>query len=634
MELSNVPNLTGQSAPNAYAQLKDVVYPDKTDANYLSTLLKLEKNGNLSITNGTVDGSIINIFRSIQWAIIKGLVSLSDLINTSVVSTLSFLNFADNATFKQFIEQFMPLVIILSLIFMVLAVLVAMSKKELPIIDVLKNGIFSWFVYLLLPILMTYGTAATQSFVAGYNQSNSSPAQIIVKNNLWDLRAMDKAGWNFTTVETMMKNGDGAPNFLTGTYLADGSVTLTTDDIGLIDVNTKLLNKEEKKLSDYGQKIVSHGVATPTNTEYVYTPTLYTLDDDLFAEDTHYYAFSWNFWTIFFSLLALVGVGIIVIWRLFQLETEIIMTWGVGSLMALSQWGTQKRNVEVIQKLFFGFVTLLFTANLLQIYAYGLTYLNTLQTTNDINGVVYIIGLLAFSLAIVDGPKIWQDLFGINAGLSSSVGKTLAMLQGARMLGALAQKGIGAAGRGLGGLGGLFKGSGGDNAAPEMKDPSPDTENRRDVTPDTPALETQPQGLEGNQPQGLGYTPETDANSDPETGGTGGNDGNGGGTTPPDGGDQPQPETPDDKQNSKQRFRLTPDGNIEPIPIDEDNTPEMKDGTDTMSDSPNHQPQMKPSVKEHASSHQGQAENFGETQPEDFGDDDWSYLMDDIPPEF
>ena len=68
----------------------------------------------------------------------------------------------------------------------------------------------------------------------------------------------------------------------------------------------------------------------------------------------------------------------------------------------------------------------------MKVYMIGTAYLeNTLST------FPYLIALIAFSLAVVDGPNIVERLFGIDAGLKNGWGVLAGAYAGGKMVSGL-----------------------------------------------------------------------------------------------------------------------------------------------------------------------------------------------------
>jgi hypothetical protein len=398
--------------------------PELTDNNIVKSLLEFHP----TAYQGWF-GIVVDMFRVIDWAFLRGLCWIADSVATMGTSLLYFLNFYAYKPVQDFIEQFYPFIILASLAFFGIAWTAAMSKKEIPIVDMLKSGAFSWFTFFILPILMIVGVGFTQNLSGGIS-TTATPSASIVKNNVWDVRAIDKANWDYKTIMDLKAKGYGAPNYINETSSSSGKLTVDWDELGYIDPQEKLAVPgwlgwgEDSGLSDYGKKLIQYtvnfGGTNQDGSVDSHKSNLAKLQDNIFGDKSSYYAVSWNGWVIGLSLLAYIFFAALLQIRMVKLETQVFLSWSVGSVVSLTQWGTMKRNWEILSKIGMGFTTLLFTQSLLVLFGLGILQLTDLLSAGKINFITYIVLLIGFGMEMVDGPTLWQQLFGIDAGLESA----------------------------------------------------------------------------------------------------------------------------------------------------------------------------------------------------------------------
>jgi hypothetical protein len=398
--------------------------PDIKDDNIIKSLLEF----NPTAYQGWW-GIILDMVRVVDWAFLRGLCWVADSVATAGTSLLYFLDFYAYKPVQDFVEQFYPFIILASLVFFGVAWIAAMSKKEIPIVDMLKSGAFSWFTFFILPILMIVGVGFTQNLSGGIS-TTATPSAAIVKNNVWDVRAIDRANWDHKTIMDLKAKGYGAPNYINETKNSSGKLTVGWDELGYIDPQEKLAVPgwlgwgDDSGLSDYGKKLVKYTVNYGGNNKDgsvdSHKTNLAKLQNNIFGDKPSYYAVSWNGWVIGLSLLTYIVFAIILQIRMVRLETQIFLSWSVGSVVSLTQWGTTKRNWEILSKIGMGFTTLLFTQSLLVLFGFGITQLTDLLSSGKINFFAYILLLIGFGMEMVDGPALWQQLFGIDAGIQSA----------------------------------------------------------------------------------------------------------------------------------------------------------------------------------------------------------------------
>lgn len=374
------------------------------------------------------DGSwtlFLDILRQLQWGIIKALAWCADSISMASTGVLHFLSFYTYQPVINFLAQYQVYIILASFIFFGIAWIAAMSKKEIPIIDMIKSGAFAWFTFFVLPVLMMVATGAVQNLSQAISTHNT-PSSTILKNNIVDVRALDSAHWDLTAINKIQEEGNGAPNFINTQKNKNGDLTVDWDELNYIDPTARLLNDDEGKLSAYGQKVISNRLSynqykyTSQETgEYSQDKKLKPLSNNMFKEDGHYYTYYWNFWTIVISYLASIIFTGILLLRMVRLETNIFLSWSVGNAISLSQWSTTKRNWEILSKIGMGFTTLLFTQALGVLFNLGLSQLTAMLQSGSINFVEFVVLIFGFGMEMIDGPSLWQQLFGIDAGIKS-----------------------------------------------------------------------------------------------------------------------------------------------------------------------------------------------------------------------
>jgi hypothetical protein len=336
-------------------------------------------------------------------------------------SMLQLLNFYAYQPVVDFLANYGVFVVLASIACFVIAWIAAMSKKEIPIVDMLKNGVFAYFTYFILPIVMIVGVGFVQNVSQSISTTNS-PSAAIVKDNVTDVIAVDNANWDLSTINTLRTQGKGAPNFIGESSDSTGTLSLPKDELDYINPTKTISSDDINNMSDYGQKVVSQQLSYGGYTDGKYDPhkaTLTTFPDNIFQEKGAYYEYSWNFWTIFLSLLASILFTGVLLFRMARLETNIFLNWTTANVISLTQWGNTKRNWEVLSKIGMGLVTLLFTQSLTVLFNLGLSQLSDLLQAGKINIVAFLLLLFGFGMEMIDGPALWQQLFGIDAGIQS-----------------------------------------------------------------------------------------------------------------------------------------------------------------------------------------------------------------------
>ncbi|MED4045468.1 hypothetical protein P4640_20945, partial [Priestia aryabhattai] len=187
-----------------------------------------------------------------------------------------------------------------------------------------------------------------------------------------------------------------------------------------------------------------------------------------------YYRWSWNFWTIAISLFVIGMTLLFTSIKLAKLCYELGFNAILAQLVAPADVADGQKLKAVLKNILNTFLVTIMIFISMKVYLMG-----TIFISDKLEGIPYLIALIAFSIAVVDGPIMCERLFGIDAGLKSGWGALaggFAMAKGLEsginMMGRTAKgganlaKGIGNVGKGLGsgalqtaaGVGGLGKG--------------------------------------------------------------------------------------------------------------------------------------------------------------------------------
>ncbi|MEH7398711.1 pLS20_p028 family conjugation system transmembrane protein, partial [Priestia megaterium] len=246
-------------------------------------------------------------------------------------------------------------------------------------------------------------------------------------------------------------------------------------NIMMIDITEKIDDKfkvnKKDTLSDEGQKILTNKAdITPDGKE-----GLVELNNgwfDFFPE--LYYRWSWNFWTIAISLFVIGMTLLFTSIKLAKLCYELGFNAILAQLVAPADVADGQKLKAVLKNILNTFLVTIMIFISMKVYLMGTVFIS-----DKLEGIPYLIALIAFSIAVVDGPIMCERLFGIDAGLKSGWGALaggFAMAKGLEsgigMIGRTVKgganlaKGVGNVGKGLGsgalqtaaGVGGLGKG--------------------------------------------------------------------------------------------------------------------------------------------------------------------------------
>ncbi|MGG3233725.1 pLS20_p028 family conjugation system transmembrane protein [Priestia flexa] len=402
-------------------------------------------------------GNILTyILRKLGWGCIQVLSFLVDGLEGITDSVLGVKSFFNSPDIQDFIKKIQPfLYVLLAFSFLYIGYMLIIQKK-VNREQIMINIFISMAVLLLLNTSMLKADKFTDQAIEAVDlNEKGTVSEKIIKSNLTDVAQFDLTKWK----SPKLKESNKVPQ----------------KNIMMIDITEKIdgdfkLN-EKDKLSDKGKDILTHKASlTPDGKDGVAE-----LDNgwfDFFPE--LYYRWSWNFWTIAISLFVIGMTLLFTSIKLAKLCYELGFNAILAQLVAPADVADGQKLKAVLKNILNTFLVTIMIFISMKVYLMGTVFIS-----DKLEGIPYLIALIAFSIAVVDGPVMCERLFGIDAGLKSGWGALaggFAMAKGlessigmmGRTLkgGANLAKGVGNVGKGLGsgalqtaaGVGGFGKG--------------------------------------------------------------------------------------------------------------------------------------------------------------------------------
>ncbi|EOB3445177.1 pLS20_p028 family conjugation system transmembrane protein [Enterococcus faecalis] len=441
----------------------------------------------------------VSAARDISFNLLLGIKGFVDALGEGVSQMYQLMNFWDSQAVRNFIDPYRPVVISLMTLAMLWIAfrLIGDPKKDKQ--KIVNNILMAILMFVGLPFFMGKAGELVSAGREGLQQPSEATLQIF-KDNITDLYTIDKQGWQYPANDVGVND------------------IQKTQNLNLLDiseeVDTDLHLFKESPLSKEGKEILTKKVLE-VNGEAKLAKM-----KGVFKWDEAYYRYSWHPWYIFLELLA---YGLVLVFTIFKTGK---ICYEIGAMRVLSYGVTLtdlengQRNKTLLFKIRDSFIVLYLLSVLLNIFVLYMTAVKELSLEKPWD----IIAILAGAMAAIDGPNIVEQLFGIDAGLSSvgrslvgftqssmaaaSAGKAMASgvsksMQTAKSVGGKAVRGATNAGAGLGGLLKGFKGGplpeGGASTGPKAK----------------PEKTTQTNGTKDNPPT-AGNKENTEPNHSPE----------------------------------------------------------------------------------------------------------------------
>lgn len=369
------------------------------------TLIELTEMGILSIT-----GIISHAFRWLGWQIIWLLASLVDGVEGAVNKIYTLNSFFSSSEVNNFIDRYKP--IIWSILAISLAVLGykiimnrKMDKQSIP-----TNLIFSLIVVIALPMLMVKMGDLTNLVVKDVKAGYTSSAKQIVKDNLYDLYALDQNDFNF-------KEKNNIP--------IDNIFDIHIDEAFKVDSKTKHEEIFKKKLDT-----LANGDMKETD-----------LEKNWIMMDEDYYRYNIDFVSVIIGL-ATTGITLLCVgFKIARLIFELAFNKLFAMLFAFADIEDNKKIKAILKNIFSTFAVIMATAVLLKLYIIFVSWLNFTASSVDkgigftVTSLAKLILQIGASFAVIDGPNIIERILGIDAGLKSGLNTMLGTYGAMKALG-------------------------------------------------------------------------------------------------------------------------------------------------------------------------------------------------------
>lgn len=382
-------------------------------------------------------GTIIwNVIRSLLWIFAKGLVWIVDTLENVTDTILGLKAFYQNEEFVDFIETFQPVLVILFALNILYIGYLLIFQKKFNREGVLTNVIMALIIIVLLGSGMQKADRFTTDAIDAIGDVDRSGTMgtEIVTDNIRDVALYDINGWE--TPEREEKNnidGEFATDININTPLSEGS-DITAD----------------QQLSPEGEDILSHKIATLGDG----SRKIIELEDGNWIIDTtqeYYYRYTVDWFNMLATLLIMAFVLVTISVKLAKLFFELAFNYALANFVAPADMHSGEKMKQVVQNILNIFIVTILIFLSMKIFMIGTEWIG-----EEFDGLVYLIAMLGFAMAVIDGPNLVERLFGIDAGMKSgwsAIAGTFALGKGASSV-AKGAKGAGQKAKSAAGSGG------------------------------------------------------------------------------------------------------------------------------------------------------------------------------------
>lgn len=347
-----------------------------------------------------ISSMVNDALRSMGWILVRGLSVLIDGLESITDQILLTNTFFNNDQVVEFVLTIQPfLYVLLAGSFMFTGYLLIFQKKFER-----ESFLINLFTTLLILGLLSPTMSRIQEFsdeavaeigTDSFYDGEASLSESILKRNVHDLIEHDSKNFDVATGESLN--------------------TIPTELIDNIRIN-EIFDKNNYDLSATGNKfaesyILWNGKET----------SLGKLDQGgVEWNNQYYYRYQPNWLTIFVTLGIMGFTLFSIAYKLARLSFELAFNYVLAILVAPADLHSGQKTKKVIQSILNTFLVIILIFVPIKLYTIGTAYL-----AETLDGFAYLIALIAFSVALIDGPNMVERLFGIDAGLKRGWGVAL-----------------------------------------------------------------------------------------------------------------------------------------------------------------------------------------------------------------
>lgn len=384
------------------------------------------------------EGSMVtDVFRWLGWTIVRGVATLVDGLEKVTDDVLLIKVFFENEEVTQFLVTIRPLLWLLFALSLVFVGYLLIFQRKMNAEIVAINIIICLGILTILGTSMSKindFTDATISFTKNGEQKQSiangegqeaisdssgnesglygggSVSDSIIKRNVVDLVIFDRDNWKSTDLEEKNNFAESKARYI------DAQQKFDADKLSDIDID---LSKDGKKIS---QNYLALGVENETPVKFD--------QGGLEYNNVYYYRYTINWFTILVTLAVMGFTLFSIAYKICRLSFELAFNHILATIIAPIDIHDGQKTKKIIQEIIATFAVIILIFISMKLYILGTSFLE-----ENLSGIAYLIALIAFSVAVVDGPNMVEKLFGIDAGLKNGWGLVAGAYAATKLIG-------------------------------------------------------------------------------------------------------------------------------------------------------------------------------------------------------
>ena len=369
-----------------------------------------QKNNAAILTNNSI---IDDALRWLAFNITKLFCMLADVCESLWDKTFGFIDLTNYDGVNAIIVQLKPvLVAVTCLCCIALGIMYIVKQEKKPIVQNIILGILavscSTFVFTTANSLVT-------SFKDGIiNTGSNTESYQLVNDNIIDLVAIDKSG----SISSL--------NYNAGKGIKHNAGIQTKSDFEELDFNETLNWSDKSKGQEiYGWSDTFNNYmryrAVKVNGTYTAVENYNGLLTSDFGNE-FYYRYSFDFWSCILQLFALVLIFLSLSYKNIRIAYELVVS-RIMAYMYAADIGNGERLKQILCFIRDTYITLCVSVLCVKLYEVA----NAAITSFGISGIEKGIVSVFIAYVVIDGPNLVERLLGMDAGLKSSLGRTMAI---------------------------------------------------------------------------------------------------------------------------------------------------------------------------------------------------------------
>lgn len=379
----------------------------------------LKKNRDIFHTS-TIPGGI---FRYIGWSVMKGLVWVAEQCAKLFDESFKFIDFTRYEPVEKFLTSWKPVVfalISLSILFLGLIMIFWQEKKPKLMMNICLAVLIMTSSGYLIDQLNGVVTDDIRSAILNDGDTSTGSSGLVydmVGNSIYDLIYIDDKldGGLMKMTKNNRKLYDD----------------FTKEDLELMSINEVLKPDDVKAES---KDLVSNRIYYKKGNlelKEIYNGVAWT---DLLNE--YYYRYDVEWFTVIVGLVSLIIVYVCLAYKVVRILYEVVVQRLLAALYSANLSSGQK-TLKILDSIKDSYITLILVMVCLKIYLLAFKMVGETQFA----AFSKVMLLFFLALAVADGPNIIQKLTGVDAGLSSGMGKIIAGVQATRMMSTMTSHG-------------------------------------------------------------------------------------------------------------------------------------------------------------------------------------------------